>query len=82
MPLARCGNSHGFKPGRAYRFERRPSRGFAPKFEADRSRRLAFVRQAYGDRVLLYVFRSAAGGWLETFTSEQIKDYIVEEAKQ
>jgi hypothetical protein len=70
-----------FKPGRAYRFERRPSRGVSGKGDIDRSRRLAFVRQAYGDRVLLYVFRSASGGWLETFTSEQIKDYRVEEAK-
>jgi hypothetical protein len=80
MPLARGENSHRFKPGRAYRFERRPSRGFASKFEAGRSRRLAFVRQAYGDSVPLYVFRSAEGGWLETFTPEQIKDYRVEEA--
>jgi hypothetical protein len=76
-----------FERGRLYRF--RPLRGGGrwggsaqcPSREAlTKSARCEYLSAERGRGVTLSLFRSASGGWLETFTPARLGDYAAREA--
>jgi hypothetical protein len=68
-----------FKRGKAYRFRRVEGR-FKNMADGTRAAKMSFLREVRGRGVSMYLFQSAGGKWLETFTPWQLEDYEIEGA--
>jgi hypothetical protein len=70
-----------FKPGRAYKFKsphKLRDTGWRRKGRTH-TERLYFVRTVQGNGVYLHLFKSEIGGYYESFTDWQLKDFSIEE---
>jgi hypothetical protein len=79
MSMKRTQQKCRFKPGETYCFEHRSARGIGSKAGNERRKiRFSYVEQIYGHGVSMFMFRSVAGKWRETFTPYQLADYTIE----
>lgn len=69
--------AHNFQPGCRYKFSPRIPEG--PETVRYDTVVYEFVDWVSGDGKSLAMFRSARGGYIETFTEVQLSDYVIEE---